>query len=299
MTSTKLWFGLGVEAGVTDVPDLIRHVSRADRGGLDLVTLSDHPYFPDRVDAYAALGFILGHTTKISAAVNVTNVPSRPAPMLARTVSGLSALSGGRVVLGIGAGGLWDDIAKLGLRTLAPGDAVRAMEEAILIVRALTGGATEPVFFDGEFYQVAGAIPAAAPTPPIWTGSLGPKSLTVTGKLADGWIPGHAADWLSQRYAQSRPVIDEAAKETGRHPEDIATIYNFPGRITETPTRHPRGEDGRWVGGSVDQWISELTGAVLEHRAGGFTYFPTSANTDRASDLWTAEIVPAVREATS
>lgn len=51
----------------------------------------------------------------VSGAVNVTNLPSRPAPMLARTVTSLSALSGGRVVLGIGAGGLWAEIAKLGV----------------------------------------------------------------------------------------------------------------------------------------------------------------------------------------
>jgi len=46
---------------------------------------------------------------------------------------------------------------------------------------------------------------AAAPTPPIWTGSVGPRSLAVTGRQADGWIPGHAADWLSDRYRSATP----------------------------------------------------------------------------------------------
>lgn len=84
-------FGFGLETGVSEVSELLAHATQADRAGLDLVTLSDHPYFPDRLDAYSALGFILGSTKNITAAVNVTNLPSRPAPMLARTLTSLSS----------------------------------------------------------------------------------------------------------------------------------------------------------------------------------------------------------------
>jgi alkanesulfonate monooxygenase SsuD/methylene tetrahydromethanopterin reductase-like flavin-dependent oxidoreductase (luciferase family) len=51
--------------------------------------------------------------------------------MLARTVTSLSAPSGGRIVLGMGAGGLWDRISDMGVPRLSPGDAVDALEEAI------------------------------------------------------------------------------------------------------------------------------------------------------------------------
>lgn len=170
------------------------------------------------------------------------------------------------------------------------------MEEGVRVVRALSGGG-DPVFFDGEFYQVAGLTPAATPTPSIWTGSLGPRSLTVTGKLADGWIPGHAADWLSSRFAESRPIIDKAAMDAGRDPADIATLYNFPGRITPSALPATRDDAGKWVGGSVEQWVEELTGAVKEHGAGGFTYFPVAdgTSTETALSRWANEVVPAVR----
>ncbi|BCB75802.1 hypothetical protein Pflav_022120 [Phytohabitans flavus] len=141
------------------------------------------------------------------------------------------------------------------------------MEEAIVVVRALSGGGG-PVTYEGEFYRVDGLVPARVPTPPIWTGSVAPKSLAVTGRRADGWIPGHAADWLSQRYATSRPIIDEAATAAGRDPAEVATIYNLPGRITASPLRATRDAGGRWIGGSVEQWVAELTGAVLAHGAG-------------------------------
>ncbi|MEU4746659.1 LLM class flavin-dependent oxidoreductase, partial [Actinosynnema sp. NPDC023658] len=118
-------FGIGISTAVSRAEESLRHAVEADRAGLDLITVSDHPYFGDRLDAYALVGVALGRTTRVSGLVSVTNLPSRPAPVLARTVTSLTALSGGRVVLGVGAGGLWDDIARMGVPRLAPGAAVR------------------------------------------------------------------------------------------------------------------------------------------------------------------------------
>ena len=102
----KVLFGLGLETGVHQVSEMLGHARLADDAGLDVVSLSDHPYFAERIDAYAALGFVLGATSNITGAVIMTNLLSRPAPILARTVTGLSTVSRGRFVLGMGAGGL-------------------------------------------------------------------------------------------------------------------------------------------------------------------------------------------------
>jgi alkanesulfonate monooxygenase SsuD/methylene tetrahydromethanopterin reductase-like flavin-dependent oxidoreductase (luciferase family) len=298
MSVQEVVFGFGAHSGIDEMTDLLRMAQQADRDGLDLFSLSDHPYIGGRLDAYAAIGFILGRTERIAGLANVTNVPTRPAPMLARAVTSLSALSGGRIVLGMGAGGLWDRISAMGVPLLSPGDAVAAFEEAIVLVKLLSGGGP-PVTFKGRHYQVDQIEPAPVAAPPVWTGSVGRKSLAATGRVADGWIPGHAADWLSERYRTSRQVIDEAAAAVGRDPGEIRTVFNFPGRITDRALPATRDRDGRWIGGSVGQWVEELTGAVLEHGASGFTLF--SAGHD-APDLvflgrWAAEIVPAVREA--
>ncbi|MFI6740961.1 LLM class flavin-dependent oxidoreductase [Nonomuraea sp. NPDC050451] len=298
MSGHDVVFGFGAHSSVDEAPELLRMAQQADREGLDLLSLSDHPYIGRRLDAYAALGFILGSTRNIAGLVNVTNLPTRPAPMLARTVTSLSALSQGRVVLGMGAGGLWDRIADMGVPRLSPGAAVDAFEEAIVLVKKLSGGGP-PVTYQGRHYQVHQIEPAPVAAPPVWTGSNGAKSLAATGRVADGWLPGHAADWLSERYRTSRPIIDEAAAAVGRDPREIRTIYNFPGRITGRPLPATRDGDGRWIGGSVDQWVEELTGAVLEHDASGFILFAAGHG---AVDLvtlgrWAGEIVPAVREA--
>ncbi|WP_275106927.1 LLM class flavin-dependent oxidoreductase [Nocardia terpenica] len=291
-------FGFGAHSTVGDHTQLLRMVRQADDDGLDLFSLSDHPYLGERVDAYAAIGFALGATQHISGLANVTNLPTRPAPMLARTVAGLSALSNGRIVLGMGAGGLWDRITAMGVAALSPAQAVDAFEEAIVLIRKLSGGGA-PVTFHGKHYRVDEVEPSPVAAPPVWTESVGRKSLAATGRVADGWLPGHAADWLSDRYRRSRPIIDEAAAAIGREPSDIRTIFNFPGRITTRPLPTTRDEEGRWIGGDTQQWIEELTGAVLDHDAAGFILFAPGGTAHDLQSLqrWSGDIVPAVREA--
>ena len=294
----KALFGLGLPTGVHQVSEMLRHARAADEAGLDFVSVGDHPYFAERVDAYAALGFVLGATSNITGAVIMTNLLSRPAPILARTLTGLSTISRGRVVLGIGAGGMEEEIVALGVPRLSPGARIRALEEAIIIVKALSGGG-DPVTFDGEFYHVTELTPAIAPTPPIWIGSGGPKGLAVTGRHADGWVPPHAADWRSILVAESRPIIDEAAASVGRSPTDVGTIYIVSGRISRDPLTETRDDGGRWIGGGVTQWVEELTFAVVEHGAAAFVYLvrPGETITDTTVNLWAHEVVPAVREA--
>jgi alkanesulfonate monooxygenase SsuD/methylene tetrahydromethanopterin reductase-like flavin-dependent oxidoreductase (luciferase family) len=299
MTVDGVVFGFGAHSEIADAPALLRMAHTADREGLDLLSLSDHPYLGSRLDAYATIALILGRTERLAGLVNVTNLPTRPPAMLARTVTTLSALTGGRIVLGLGAGGRWDRIADLGVDPLTPGAAVEAFEEAIVLIRRLAGGGG-PVSHRGAHYRVERIEPAPVPAPPVWTGSNGPRSLAVTGRIAEGWIPGHAADWRSRRYLDSRPVIDAAATAAGRDPAAIRTVYNLPGRITGRPLPATRDTDGRWLGGSVTQWVHELTDAVLHHAATGFILFspPGGVPDETSLSVWAAEIAPAVRAAT-
>src|ERR1700685_2915672 len=157
---TDVLFGLGLENGVHQVSELLGHARIADEAGLDFFSLSDHPYFGDRLDAYAALGFVLGATSNIAGAVIMTNLLSRPAPILARTVTGLSTISGGRVILGLGAGGKWEEIVALGVPRLSPAARIRALEEAIMVVRALSSGG-DAVTLDRAVYPATHMTPAA------------------------------------------------------------------------------------------------------------------------------------------
>ncbi|QNE19099.1 LLM class flavin-dependent oxidoreductase [Kribbella qitaiheensis] len=291
-------FGYGSPAELDEVSDVLRLAEQADRDGLDHFSTSDHPYLAGRLDGYAMLGFLLGRTERIAGLVNVTNLPLRPAPMLARTAATLTAMSADRFILGLGAGGAWDRITTMGVPSLTPAQAVEAFEEAMVLIRQLSGGG--PAVSSGAHYPVRGLAASPVRAAEIWTGSVGPKSLAATGRQADGWIPGHAADWLSEPYRRSRAIVDEAAAAVGREPAEIATIYNLPGAITARPLPRTRDDDGRWIGGSADQWTEELTGAVLDHGAAGFTLFPTGPDPFEVSlKRWAEEVAPAVREATA
>lgn len=166
VSDLRVLFGLGLEPGLADLPRLLPHARAADAAGLDLVSISDHPNCADKVDAYAALGMVLGATGRLSGVVNLTNIGIRSAPLLARTAAGLSALSDRRVILGIGAGSLWDELARLGVPPRTPAESVQAMAETIAVVRALTGGG-QPVDFAGHFYQLRAADPSPEHTPDL------------------------------------------------------------------------------------------------------------------------------------
>ncbi|MFJ9110812.1 hypothetical protein [Streptomyces sp. NPDC102283] len=76
-------FGSGPwNTGAGDSADVLRYAVQADRAGLDLFTLSERPNVGGRFDAHA----VLGGTSHLTGAVDVTNLPSRPVPMLARSI---------------------------------------------------------------------------------------------------------------------------------------------------------------------------------------------------------------------
>ncbi|WP_265446479.1 LLM class flavin-dependent oxidoreductase [Flexivirga meconopsidis] len=275
-------------------------VRTAEASGFDLFSLQDHPYNAGLIEAYAGTAFLLGATTTIGGYVGVTNLPLRPAPMLARTAAALTAQSDGRFALGLGSGGFWQHIPRMGVQQLTPKQAVDAFEEAIEVVRGLTGGPAAAMDFTGKHYRVGHLAPATVPTPPIWTGAGGPRTLAITGRLTDGWIPQQGADWLTSAYRDGRAHIDDAARAAGRDPADIITIFNFGGALTDRDLPSTRSDDGRWVGGSARQWVEALTSAVLEHGAGGFNTGITDASGALGTDLirrFGAEVIAPVRVA--
>jgi len=109
-------------------------------------------------------------------------------------------------------------------------------------------------------------------------------------------VPANAADWRSREVAARRPLIDEAAVTAGREPSEIVTVYNLGGEVTDRPLAATRDEDGRWLGGSVEQWIDELGSAVVDYGAAGLLYLPFG-QPGSAIQRWVHEIVPTVHKA--
>lgn len=196
--------------------------------GFDLVTFQDHPYQAAFHDTWTLMSWVAAATERIHISGNVLNLPLRQPAVLARSVASLDLLSGGRIELGLGAGGFWDAIEAMGGERRSPGDAVEALEEGIEIIRAIWAADERSALrVRGEYYRVDGAKrgPLPAHDIPIWLGAYKPRMLRLTGRVADGWLPSLA--YLKPGdLAAGNATIDEAALGSGRDPREIRRLLN-------------------------------------------------------------------------
>src|SRR5919204_520423 len=220
--------------GVFTVPDAadpdgtVKQIVAADRAGLDLIGVQDHPYQRRFLDTWTLLSYAAGLTREIRLVPDVANLPLRLPSVLAKSAASLDVLSGGRVELGIGAGSFWDAVAAMGGPRRTAKESVDALEEAIAILRAFWSG-ERSVSVVGRHYRVEGAKPGPPPAHPIplFIGAYGPRMLRLTGRLGDGWLPSLGEHYLPPEDALRRHgVIDEAAERAGRDPAEIERAVN-------------------------------------------------------------------------
>lgn len=217
-------FGVFVTPVATDAP--LRLAVLADELGFDVLGIQDHPYQRRFYDTWTLLSAIAARTSKIRLFPDVANLPLRPPAMLAKAAASLDILSGGRLELGLGAGGFWDAIVAYGGPRRTPGESVSALEEAIQVIRLLWSG-EHGIRYDGKFYQLKGAHSGPVPAHPIglWIGAYRPRMLSLIGRLADGWVPSLGRLQPDDLRAAGER-IDDAAKAAGRDPRSIRRVLN-------------------------------------------------------------------------
>ncbi|HEY8598678.1 MAG TPA: LLM class flavin-dependent oxidoreductase [Thermomicrobiales bacterium] len=284
----ELWFGAFVTPDAARAAAVIALAQLADRLGLDLLGVQDHPYQPRFLDTWTLLSALAGQTERIRLVPDVINLALRPPAVLARAAASLDILSGGRVELGLGAGAFPDGVAAMGGPRRSPQQAVDALGEAIAVLRALwtPGGAAT---FAGDHYRLAGAQPGPPPPHPIgiWLGLYKPRMVRLTGKLADGWIPSSAYA-SPQEVAVMTGILDAAATDAGRDPALIRRVYNITGQFAATE----RG----FLQGPPRLWIAQLAELALTT---GMSAFVLAPGQDAEGDLrrFAEEVAPGVREA--
>jgi alkanesulfonate monooxygenase SsuD/methylene tetrahydromethanopterin reductase-like flavin-dependent oxidoreductase (luciferase family) len=282
-----LAFGTFVTPGNRDPHQAVRLAQIAEQSGLDLVTFQDHPYNPGFLDTWTLMSYVAAATERVHLAGNVLNLPLRQPAVLARSVASLDLLTGGRIDLGIGAGGFWDAIASLGAERLTPAQSVTALSEAIEVIRGIWDTSERRVLrVEGEHHGVDGAKrgPAPAHDVPIWVGAYKQRMLRLVGRQADGWLPSYG--YLKDGdLARGNKVVDEAAEEAGRHPAEIRRLLNLQGSITAT-------REG-FLQGPIEQWVDELAALALSDGVGTFVLATDDPTT---TAVLGEEIAPAVRE---
>jgi len=286
-------YGRALEFGISVVPEAAAleevraAVGAADRSGLDLVGIQDHPYQRRFLDTLALIGTLLAETRRVRVFPDVANLPLRPPATLAKEAASLDVLSGGRFELGLGAGAFWDAIEAMGGPRRTPAEAVEALEEAIAIIRQ-AWSQERSVRLDGRHYQVRGYHPGPAPAHgiEIWIGAYKPRMLRLIGRLADGWLPSVGSYLRPEALPAMQRIVDEAAAKAGRDPAEVRRMVNLSGSIAVS------GAEG--ISGGVDDWVDLLAGWATELGIDTFILWPTTPG-ERQVELFGTEVAPEVR----
>lgn len=228
-------------------PSLAATARAAEESGVDNVSLMDHYFQLDflssaeepMLEGYTALGFLAAHTSSVELQLLMTGVTYRHPGLLAKIVSTLDVLSGGRAALGIGAA--WYEREHLGLGVPFPPVAERfeRLEETLQIVRQMWSVEDGP--FDGKHFQLAETInspqPLRQPHPPIMVGGGGErKTLRLVAKYADACnvFAGRGAgpDLVAHKLA----VLREWCEREGRPYDEIRRTVLYNGLVGQDAT---------------------------------------------------------------
>jgi alkanesulfonate monooxygenase SsuD/methylene tetrahydromethanopterin reductase-like flavin-dependent oxidoreductase (luciferase family) len=268
-----------------DYPLTEKAVIEADKHDFDGAIFPDHymwgelPWHkrPDSnrtLDTWITISHLLGKTEKIKIGTLVTPIPFRPPGMLAKMISTADVLSGGRTIVGVGAG--WSQIEFEGYSewNSAKVRVDKTYEGLDLIIQLWT---KDKVDFDGKYYQAKGAIldpkPLQKPYPKILFGSRGTRMLKLAGQYANiCFIP----PWPGANPDEMKEIVLEAARIHNRTQELEFMAGNMgPSDIGEYPTK-------------VEQAVNSGAGYFLAS-------FQRSPNITETIKKFAEEIIPSFR----
>lgn len=166
-----------------------------ERAGIDACYVTDHPapssewlhtIGHDALDPFTALAFVAAATEHLHLHTNIVVLPYRNPFITAKAAATLQVLSGGRLILGLGAGYQAMEFEALGIDVHERG---ALFDEGLEILRLAWAGG--PVQYEGRHFRAAGNEPRPAPAvpPAIWIGGNSTKALERAARLGDGWSP--------------------------------------------------------------------------------------------------------------
>jgi F420-dependent oxidoreductase-like protein len=266
--------------------DLTTIAQAAESAGFDRLSVMDHffqighlgPPEHEMLEAYTTLGFIAGVTSRIKLLVVVTGVIYREPALLAKAVSTLDVLSGGRAMLGIGAAWNEEESRALGFRFPPISERFERLEEALQIVLQMWSDNDGP--YVGKHYRLERTLnspqPLQRPHPPILIGGSGEKkTLRFVAKYADACnlFPG-------PDIAHKLDVLRAHCEREGRNYDDIEkTVIS------------------RWDVGENGERTGDLIGEVQRFAALGFAeVHGTLAHVSRIAPIEAIgrEVIPAI-----
>jgi probable F420-dependent oxidoreductase len=255
-------------------PEIIRGAAvRAEQLGYDSVWVSDHVVVPNAnivnfgetvFDPLVTLGVLAGATSRVRLGTTVLIIPYRNAVVTAKMISSLDALSGGRIIFGVGAGWVAAESAILGVPFAERG----AMTDEYL--EAMQELWTKPSpSFSGKYTQFSGLTfepkPLQKPHPPIWVGGHSRAALRRTAQFGATW---HPINRPPEELRAGRAELARLCQARGRTVPPPLTLRNAVRVIGPGQSAPASTHGGRVLAGEpaalVDQ-IAELADCGVEH----------------------------------
>ena len=268
----------------------------------------DSMWFPDHLqtnqvgvmEGWTMLAFCLARFPDKVCGHQVLCNEFRPPSVLAKMAASAQVMSGGRLVLGIGAGWHRDEAAAYGLDFPSTPERVARMAEAVSLIRRLWTG--ESVTFQGEHYRLDGAecLPTPAVAPPIMIGGSGEKYLLAA-------VAGHADRWNyifqdADEFSRKLAVLEKHCERVGRDPAEVEPVLGTQLLVAESAAALARLEDDPQVRAvarnGIAGTVAQVTAALAQGLDRGakrlIVGFADSPRPDGA-ELFAREVLPALR----
>lgn len=259
--------------------ELLEISSACEEAGFDSVWATDHVILPvelrepygQLLEPLTLLGFVASRCQKLKLGTSVVVLPQRNPILLAKQAAALDILSGGRLILGVGAGWAEKEFTFLNADFHRRG---KVMDEGIALMKELWRD--ETVDFEGEFFHVKDALFLPKPARgdiPVWVGGNGAPSIRRASKLADGW---HANGPSLETFSAGADKLRGSGREltlSARMTTDV--------RKKRESVVAPSGEKRVVVSGSAE----EIRKEIGDYEKAGLDYYCASMNHPAAADI--------------
>jgi probable F420-dependent oxidoreductase len=273
----QIGFNLPISGPMSSPEVLTRIAQQGEALGYDYLTLTDHIVLPNvrapgypysetgeffgegperRHEQLMTAAFIAAKTSRTRLVLAVMVVPHRPAVLAAKMLSTIDVLSGGRLVVGTGAGWLQAEFDAVVTPPFA--ERGRVTDEYLSAFRNLW--AEEAPRLDGSWAKFGGIFfepkPAQRPRPPIWVGGESGPSLRRAARWGDAWYPigsnnRHLLDTLP-RYCAGVERLRKLTAEAGRDPASVALTYRVKRYGEAVPEKASDGARRLFSGSAAD-----------------------------------------------
>jgi F420-dependent oxidoreductase-like protein len=195
--------------------------------GFESLWRSDHffslggPKTRDALETFSCLLYTAQNSSRIRFGPLVLSMTFRHPAIVARMAAAVDQLSGGRLILGLGAGWNVAEHEAFGIPLPPPRPRIEALEDGVSVIKALF--TQEPASYAGKHFQIKDAYlnpkPVQSPMPVLIGGSGEKRTLRVVARHADEW---NAAPMPLERYREKVAALEAHCEREGRDPQTIA-----------------------------------------------------------------------------